>query len=82
MKVDAALSKREFRYEPKPRLSVTRVANGREQPANSNQAAAHFQITTRTLANWRKAGLPYWRINPRNYRYRLSDCENWLELRR
>jgi hypothetical protein len=30
--------------------------NGREQPVTTAQLAKHFQITERTLANWRAAG--------------------------
>ena len=50
-----------------------------EQPVTSQQLAAHLQVTTRTLASYREQGLiPYWRLNARNLRYRISDVERAL----
>lgn len=54
-------------------------SNGAEKPLTSAQLADHLQITTRTLASYRKAGrIPYWKLNARNMRYRLSDVEKAL----
>jgi hypothetical protein len=58
------------------------IGQGREQPVDSRACARWFRITERTLASWRKAGMPYWKVIGRNFRYRLSDCEKWMELRR
>jgi predicted site-specific integrase-resolvase len=55
------------------------ITNGAEKPLTSAQLAEHLQITTRTLAAYRKAHrIPFWRINARNVRYRLSDVEKAL----
>jgi predicted site-specific integrase-resolvase len=50
-----------------------------EQPRTSAQIAEHLQISLRTLANWRAARkIPYWKINARNFRYRISEVEKAL----
>jgi DNA-binding transcriptional MerR regulator len=50
-----------------------------EPPVTSKQIAKHLQITTRTLATYREQRLiPFWRINSRNLRYRISDVERAL----
>jgi predicted site-specific integrase-resolvase len=52
------------------------VINGIEPPVTSEQLAKHLQVTTRSLANYRKAGkIPYWKLNARNFRYRISAVE-------
>lgn len=59
------------------------ITNGAEQPVTSAQLARHLQVTPRTLASWRAQGkVPYWRINPRNFRYRIRDVETALSLSR
>jgi excisionase family DNA binding protein len=51
-----------------------------EQPLTTAQLARHLQVTTRTLATYRAKGrIPYWRLNARNIRYRLSDVEAALQ---
>jgi excisionase family DNA binding protein len=51
-----------------------------EQPLTTAQLAEHLQITTRTLATYRaQRRIPFWRINARNIRYRLSDVEAALQ---
>jgi len=53
---------------------------GHEQPVTTKQLAEHLQLTTRTLASYRKQRrIPFWRINSRNIRYRLSDVEAALQ---
>jgi Helix-turn-helix domain len=50
-----------------------------EQPVTTQQLAAHLQVSVRTLATYREQRLiPYWRINSRNLRYRISDVERAL----
>jgi hypothetical protein len=52
---------------------------GHEQPVTTAQLAQHLQITTRTLATYRaQRRIPFWKINPRNFRYRISDVERAL----
>jgi excisionase family DNA binding protein len=54
-------------------------SNGAEKPLTSAQLAEHLSVTTRTIANYRAQGrIPFWRINARNIRYRLSDVERAL----
>jgi Helix-turn-helix domain len=55
---------------------TTQATRLSEQPLTSEQIARHFQISMRTLANWRASRrIPFWKINSRNFRYKLSDCE-------
>jgi DNA-binding transcriptional MerR regulator len=55
------------------------VSNGTEQPVTTAQLAKHLQVTSRTLANYRaKRLIPFWKINARNFRYRISDVEKAL----
>ena len=50
-----------------------------EQPITTRQLAQHLQLTGRTIATYRaKRLIPFWRINSRNIRYRLSDVERAL----
>jgi predicted site-specific integrase-resolvase len=60
-------------------MPQTQPSNGTEQPVTSAQLAAHLQITTRTLATYRaQRKVPYWKLNARNFRYRISDVEKAL----
>jgi hypothetical protein len=62
-----------------PVTLVAPMFNGVERPVTTAQLAAHFQVTTRTIANYREQRLiPYWRINSRNIRYRISYVERAL----
>jgi len=55
------------------------ITNGAEKPLTSAQLAEHLQVTTRTLATYRaQRRIPFWRINSRTVRYRLSDVERAL----
>ena len=50
-----------------------------EQPVTTEQLAAHLQVSTRTIAAYREQRLiPFWRINARCLRYRISDVERAL----
>jgi len=52
----------------------------REKPITTKQLAAHLQVTSRTLANWRKDHkIPFWRLTARALRYTLSDVEKALK---
>jgi len=50
-----------------------------EQPVTTRQLAKHLQVTVRTVAEWRaRRRIPFWKINSRNIRYRISDVERVL----
>ena len=56
------------------------IINGIERPITTAQLAAHLQLSERTIATYRERRLiPFWRLNSRNIRYRLSDVERALE---
>ncbi len=58
------------------RLGKEMTGLAREQPITSPQLAQHLQVSSRTLVSWRKAGrIPFWKINARNFRYRISEVE-------
>jgi hypothetical protein len=55
------------------------ITNGTERPVTTAQLAQYLQVTTRTIATYRaKRLIPFWRINSRNMRYRISDVERAL----
>jgi hypothetical protein len=55
------------------------ITNGAEKPVTTAQLAEHLQLTERTIADYRaKRRIPFWRINARCIRYRLSDVERAL----
>jgi excisionase family DNA binding protein len=55
------------------------ITNGAEQPVTTAQLAEYLQVTERTLATYRaQRRIPFWKINARNFRYRLSDVEKAL----
>jgi hypothetical protein len=65
--------------EPVPLILSPAILNGIERPVTTRQLAHHLQLTDRTIANYRAQRLiPFWRINSRNIRYRLSDVERAL----
>lgn len=50
-----------------------------EKPLTTKQLAEHLQLCDRTIANYRaQRRIPFWRINARCIRYRLSDVEKAL----
>jgi len=58
---------------------VSPIFAGIERPVTTEQLAKHLQVSTRTIASYREQRLiPYWRINSRNIRYRISDVERAL----
>jgi hypothetical protein len=67
------------RTKSEPVTLVSPIFNGIERPVTTAQLAAHLQVTTRTIANYREQRLiPYWRLNSRNIRYRISEVERAL----
>jgi hypothetical protein len=67
------------RESSEPFAVVLPVFAAIERPVTTEQLAAHLQVTTRTIATYREQRLiPYWRINSRNIRYRISDVERAL----
>jgi len=62
-----------------PLPAVSPIVAGIERPVTTAQLAAHLQVTTRTIANYREQRLiPFWRLNARRILYRLSDVERCL----
>ena len=65
--------------ESEPVPFVSPIFNGIERPVTTAQLAIHLQVSTRTVASYREKRLiPFWRLNSRNIRYRLSDVERAL----
>ena len=49
---------------------------GKEWPISTKELASYLGVTTKTIFNWRAKGrVPFWRINPRLIRYKLSEVE-------
>ena len=49
------------------------------RPVTTDELATHYQVTTRTIANWRDAGrIPFLRITARCFRYDLDQVERAL----
>jgi hypothetical protein len=81
MAKNSALARRasKSREKSEPFAFVSPVFAGIERPVTTEQLATHLQVTTRTIATYREQRLiPYWRINSRNIRYRISDVERAL----
>jgi hypothetical protein len=58
---------------------VSPVFAGIERPVTTRQLADHLQVSERTIASYREQRLiPFWRLNSRNIRYRVSDVERAL----
>ena len=57
------------------------TANSRTllRPVTTDELAAHYKVTTRTIANWRDKGrIPFVRITARCFRYDLDQCARAL----
>jgi hypothetical protein len=64
-----------------PLTAVSPIVAGVERPVTTAQLAAHLQVTTRTIANYREQRIiPFWRLNARRILYRLCDVERVLSL--
>lgn len=62
-----------------PLTLVSPIFAGIERPVTTRQLADHLQVSERTIASYREQRLiPFWRINSRNIRYRISDVERAL----
>ncbi len=58
-------------------------ASRRDEILDDEGAAKFFGIETRTLRLWRRTrGLPHFKITSKVIRYRRSDLEAWMALRR
>jgi hypothetical protein len=58
----------------------TENLTGKAVPLTGGQLAKHYQVTKRTLTNWRKAGrIPFIRLSPRCVRYDLAAVEAALK---
>jgi len=54
-------------------------SNTAEKPVTTQELAEFLQVSPRTLATYRATSrIPFWKINARNFRYRLSDVEKAL----
>ena len=77
---NAAEARRSFGSQSSdPLPAVSPIIAGVERPVTTAQLAAHLQVTTRTIANYREQRLiPFWRLNARKILYRISDVERYL----
>jgi hypothetical protein len=67
------------RESDEPFSFVSPVFAGIERTVTTEKLAAHLQVSTRTIATYREQRIiPFWRINSRNIRYRISDVERAL----
>jgi hypothetical protein len=67
------------RQSSEPVPFVSPILNGIERPVTTEQLARYLQVSTRTIASYRERRLiPFWRLNSRNIRYRISDVERAL----
>jgi Helix-turn-helix domain len=67
------------RESSEPFALVSPVFAGIERPVTTRQLADHLQVSERTIASYRERRLiPFWRLNSRNIRYRISDVERAL----
>lgn len=41
--------------------------------------AKNYSVSTRTIQNWRDAGLPFETVKPNWYRYDLDETDSWVE---
>lgn len=46
---------------------------------DAQKIASHFDVDPRTVRRWREDGMPASPFKPR--RYRVSECEAWLQER-
>jgi len=47
-----------------------------EELLTTNQLAKYLQVSERTIASYRGEGkIPFFKINARNFRYKISDVE-------
>ena len=75
----ARRAKSKSRDSSEPVTFVSPVFAGIEKPITTKQLAKHLQVSTRTIASYREQRLiPFWRLNSRNIRYRVSDVERAL----
>jgi predicted DNA-binding transcriptional regulator AlpA len=56
-----------------------RARPGSEPLATKAQLAEHLQVHPRTIDRRVEAGMPCIRVGARAVRFRISECEAWLE---
>jgi hypothetical protein len=71
--------KRSYSARERQRNQQVASSNGVEQPVTTAQLAAYLQVCSRTIAAYRaQRRIPFWQINARCVRYRISDVERAL----
>lgn len=64
-------------------MKDTEFAIIKRKPLTTEELAEHYQVTTRTIANWRDMGkIPFLRITARCFRYDLDQVERALSKSR
>jgi excisionase family DNA binding protein len=61
------------------RVVAFRARAGSEPLATKGQLAEHLQVHPRTIDRRVDAGMPCIRVGSRTVRFRIADCEAWLE---
>jgi hypothetical protein len=61
------------------RVVPFRARPGSEPLATKAQLAAHLQVHPRTIERRVDAGMPCIRVGSRAVRFRIAECEAWLE---
>jgi hypothetical protein len=61
------------------RVVAFRARPGSEPLATKVQLAEHLQVHPRTIDRRVGAGMPCIRVGSRAVRFRIADCEAWLE---
>jgi hypothetical protein len=61
------------------RVVRLRARPGTEPLATKAQLAEHLQVCPRTIDRRVEAGMPCIRVGARAVRFRIADCEAWLE---
>ena len=51
------------------------------QYAKTSDLCEIYGVSSRTIANWRKEGLPYEKIGKRLVRYNIKEVDQWLKSR-
>jgi hypothetical protein len=60
-------------------MKVPEFTSLNRKPLTTEELAAHYQVSTRTIANWRDAGkIPFLRITARCFRYDLDQVARAL----
>ncbi len=60
------------------RVVPLRAPSASEPLVSRRRVSEHFGVSERTIQRWQTDGMPHL-ARGRTVRYRLSDCEAWLE---